>query len=65
MGTQPPHELAAQELEHATALPARFYCEPSLAALERRHIFDRAWQSIAHVCQLTDVDGPRMTNTPN
>jgi choline monooxygenase len=52
MSTQPQHELAAQELEHATALPARFYCEPDLAVLERRHVFDRAWQSIAHVCQL-------------
>jgi choline monooxygenase len=45
-------DLAAQPLDHATALPARFYIDPSLAALERRAIFDRSWQLIAHVCQL-------------
>jgi choline monooxygenase len=56
MGTNPaPHELASQRLEHATALPARFYCEPSMAAADRRRIFDRSWQWIAHVCQLEDI----------
>lgn len=55
MSTTPPDELAAQQLEHATALPARFYCEPSTAALDRSGVFDRGWQLIAHVCQLADA----------
>ncbi len=45
-------DLAPQPLAHATALPARFYVDPSRPALERRAIFDRSWQLIAHVCQL-------------
>jgi choline monooxygenase len=45
-------DLAPQPLAHATALPARFYVDPSLPALERRAVFDRSWQLIAHVCQL-------------
>jgi choline monooxygenase len=45
-------ELAVQPLDHATALPARWYVDASMPALERRAIFDRAWQLVAHVCQL-------------
>ena len=45
-------DLAPQTLDNATALPARFYTDPSLAALERKPVFDRSWQLIAHVCQL-------------
>ncbi|MDB6162803.1 MAG: rieske [2Fe-2S] domain protein [Xanthomonadaceae bacterium] len=48
-------DLEAQPLSHATALPARFYCDPSMPALERTTIFDRSWQFIAHVCQLRDA----------
>ena len=47
--------LAPQPLDHATALPARFYVDPTLPALERRAIFDRSWQLIAHVCQLRNA----------
>ncbi|MEO6710747.1 MAG: aromatic ring-hydroxylating dioxygenase subunit alpha [Planctomycetota bacterium] len=50
--TTPRDELAAQPLERATALPARFYCEPGMAALDRRLVFDRGWQLIGHVSQL-------------
>ncbi|MFD0740367.1 aromatic ring-hydroxylating dioxygenase subunit alpha [Lysobacter koreensis] len=50
----PPADLAAQPLDHATALPARFYADPAMVALDRRAIFDRGWQLLAHVCQLKD-----------
>ena len=46
--------LASQPLEHALALPAHFYTDPAMAAIDRRWIFDRGWQLIAHVCQLRD-----------
>lgn len=48
-------DLTPQPLDHATALPARYYVDPSLHAIERRAIFDRSWQLIAHVCQLRDA----------
>ena len=45
-------DLAPQALDHATALPAAFYADPAMAAIDRRAIFDRAWHLIAHVSQL-------------
>lgn len=45
-------ELAPQALDRATALPARYYSDPAMAAIDRRLIFDRSWQLVAHVCQL-------------
>lgn len=48
-------DLAPQSLDHATALPARWYVEPATVAIDRRAIFDRGWQLIAHVCQLQDA----------
>lgn len=50
--TAHPADLAPQVLTHATALPARFYTDPGLVALDRTLIFDRSWQLVAHVCQL-------------
>ena len=47
-------DLASQPLTHATALPAVFYTDPAMSALDRRAIFDRGWQLLAHVCQLRD-----------
>jgi len=47
-------DLAPQPLSHATALPAGFYTDPAMAALDRRAVFDRGWQLLAHVCQLRD-----------
>ena len=47
-------DLASQPLGHATALPARFYTDPAMVAVDRRMIFDRGWQLLAHVCQLQD-----------
>jgi choline monooxygenase len=49
------HDLAPQPLDHATALPARFYADPAIAAIDRRLIFDRGWQLLAHVCQLQNA----------
>ena len=49
------NDLAAQPSGRATALPGRFYCEPGMAALDRRAVFDRGWQLLAHVSQLHDA----------
>ena len=45
-------DLAPQPLDRATALHARYYTAPSMAATDRRLIFDRGWQLLAHLCQL-------------
>ncbi len=51
----PAEDLTPQPLDAATALPARYYVDPSLHVIERRDIFDPSWQLIAHVCQLRDA----------
>lgn len=48
----PAHDLAPQPAATATALPARYYVDAGMAALDRRAIFDRGWQLVAHVSQL-------------
>ena len=52
--SRPDPDLAPQALSHATSLPARFYADPAMEALDRQAIFDRGWQLLAHVCQLRD-----------
>lgn len=47
-------DLAPQPASHATALPAAFYTDQSMAALDQHAIFDSGWQLLAHVCQLRD-----------
>src|SRR5688572_18985276 len=47
--------LAPQPLDRARALHARYYTDPAIGALERRVIFDRGWQLVAHVCQLRNA----------
>jgi len=49
---RPDPDLGPQPLDHATALPARFYTDPTMAATDRELVFDRGWQLLAHVCQL-------------
>ena len=49
------NELAPQPLAQATSLAARFYADPSMAAVDRETIFGRSWQLIAHVCQLQNA----------
>jgi len=51
----PAEILAPQPLDHATALPAPFYTDPSMTALDRAVIFDRGWQWLGHVCQLQNA----------
>ena len=48
-------DLDPQPAATATALPARFYVEPGMATQDRRQVFDRAWQLVAHVSQLCDA----------
>ncbi len=48
-------DLAPQPLSHATTLPAHYYTDAGILALDRRVIFDRGWQFIAHVCQLREA----------
>jgi choline monooxygenase len=45
-------DLAPQPLARATALPGQFYTDAQTMVLERRFVFDRGWQLVAHVCQL-------------
>src|SRR5687768_8752201 len=47
-----PTDLASQPLQRATSLPARFYADPAMAAIDRSASFDRGCQVLAHVCQL-------------
>ena len=44
--------LAPQLLATATALPAHYYVDAQMPALDRRAVFDRGWQLVAHVSQL-------------
>lgn len=53
--TDLPADLASQPLQRATSLPARFYADPAMAAIDRSAIFDRGWQVVAHVCQLQNA----------
>ncbi|MGX5671851.1 aromatic ring-hydroxylating oxygenase subunit alpha [Thermomonas fusca] len=48
-------DLAPQPPATATALPARFYAGPEMAATDRSAIFDRSWQLVAHVSQLRGI----------
>ena len=45
-------DLAPQQAATATALPARYYVDATMAGIDRHAIFDRSWQLLAHVCQL-------------
>ncbi|WP_028838485.1 MULTISPECIES: aromatic ring-hydroxylating oxygenase subunit alpha [Thermomonas] len=48
-------DLAPQPQATATALPARFYAAPAMAATDRSAIFDRSWQLVAHASQLRGI----------
>ena len=47
--------LAPQPLERAHALDARWYVEPQAAEVERRTVFARSWQLVAHAGQLASA----------
>ncbi|MEO6384094.1 MAG: aromatic ring-hydroxylating dioxygenase subunit alpha, partial [Thermomonas sp.] len=55
-------DLAPQDLATATALPARCYVEASMPAIDRRVVFDRCWQLIAHACQLQNAGDHVISN---
>ena len=51
---RPEQDFTAQPLASASALPAAFYLGEATAALDRRAVFARSWQLVAHASQ---VDG--------
>jgi choline monooxygenase len=48
-------DLSAQSPSTASALPARWYCDPATLALERTAVFDRGWHLLAHASRLRDA----------
>jgi choline monooxygenase len=48
-------DLAPQPQDTATALAARYYVDPAMAAIDRRAILDPSWQLLAHACQLREA----------
>ena len=48
-------DLAAQPLQHAHALPAHFYMGAHSHELDRRAVFVRSWQLLAHESQLAQA----------
>ena len=48
-------DLAPQPHQTATALPAHYYTDAAMAAVDRRAILDRSWQLLAHVSQLRET----------
>jgi len=55
MTNLPPTDLASQPLEQASALPAHHYAGAAADALDRRAVFARSWQLVAHRSQLDGV----------
>ena len=50
-----PDTLAPQQLDRALTLPARFYTDPRMPALDASAIFARSWQLVCHQSQLAGV----------
>src|SRR5690348_10845380 len=55
MRTEATMDLPAQQPGTASALPARWYCDPGTVALERGAIFDRAWHLLGHASRLRNA----------
>ena len=49
-----PGAISPQPLEHAEALQARFYLGADSDALDRRAVFAKSWQLLAHASQLAE-----------
>jgi choline monooxygenase len=47
--------LSPQPPDTATALPARYYVDAAMAAIDRHAILERSWQLLAHVSQLREA----------
>jgi len=50
-----PDTLAPQPLDVALTLPARFYTDTRMPALDASAVFARSWQLVCHQSQLTGV----------
>jgi choline monooxygenase len=50
-----PDALAPQQLDRALTLPARFYTDARMPALDASAIFARSWQLVCHQSQLVGV----------
>jgi choline monooxygenase len=50
-----PDTLTPQKLDVALTLPARFYTDPRMPALDASAIFARSWQLVCHQSQLLSV----------
>jgi choline monooxygenase len=50
-----PTSLLPNALRHASALSARHYFGEEMLALERRNVFSRSWQLVAHQGQLAEA----------
>ena len=50
-----PDDLAPQAVSHALALPARFYTDPGMPALDARAVFGASWQLVGHGSRLRDA----------
>jgi choline monooxygenase len=49
-----PGDTATTDLDHAQALPARYYVGNGMLAMEQRAVFARSWQPLAHQDQLAE-----------
>ena len=47
--------LAPQPLDHALALPARYYTDPRMPTLDAAAVFAQSWQLVCHQSQLSGV----------
>jgi choline monooxygenase len=48
-------DLAPQPLSHAHALPAKFYVDAAMDAVDKAAVFARSWQLVGHETQVADV----------
>jgi choline monooxygenase len=54
-----PDTLAPQQLDHALTLPARFYTDARMPALDGPAIFAKSWQLVCHQSQLRAAPADR------
>ena len=57
-----PSILAPQPLSHALALPASFYTDAGMPALDREAVFAHSWQLVGHESQLPDAGDHLVTD---
>lgn len=57
-----PDLLAPQRLDHALALPARYYTDARMSALDARLVFQHSWQLVGQQSQLSGVGDHLVTS---